>query len=338
MNYYDLLGVTPESDITEIKSAYRRLARKYHPDVNPDGAKKFKEISKAYDVLSDENKRKRYDTINGIFKKAEQKQPDDTKNKGQKSNDSSKQHENSAEDKNEKKKETSKNFSNIFSSIFQNDDKSEKHEPKKGDDITTDVMVSLSEAMHGVTKTVNVIHTELCPRCQGRKFVNGAKCPVCNGSGEYIQHKRISVKIPAKVKDGAKLRIKEEGCEGKFGGKAGDLFLLIKVQGNSKMSYDGVDILYNIPITPYEAVLGGDILVPTVEGNVKIKIPPKTSSGQKFRLKGQGIKKNGKIGDMIITVSIEIPSQLSDDEVKLYEKLKKMSANKDIRENLLNED
>ena len=337
MNYYDLLGVTPESDITEIKAAYRKLARKYHPDVNPDGAKKFKDISKAYDVLSDENKRKRYNTINGIFKKTEQKREDNTKNSEPEKENTSKQNKNS-ESNPERKRSTSKNFSNIFSSIFDNGEKSEKHEPQKGDDITTDVVVSLSEAMHGVTKTVNVMHTELCPRCQGRKFVNGAKCPVCNGSGEYIQHKRISVKIPAKVKDGAKLRIKEEGCEGKFGGKAGDLFLLIKVQGNSKMSYDGADILYNIPITPYEAVLGGEISVPTFEGNVKIKIPPKTSSGQKFRLKGQGIKKNGKIGDMIITVSIEIPSHLSDDEVKLYEKLKKMSANKDIRENFLNED
>ena len=111
----------------------------------------------------------------------------------------------------------------------------------------------------------------------------------------------------------------------------------ITIKGNSNISYDGADILYKVPITPYEAVLGGEITVPTFEGAVKLKLPPRTSSGQKFRLTGQGLKKNGKTGDMIITVSVEIPKRLSDDEVKLYEKLKKLSAD-NIRENILNDE
>ncbi|MBQ8168817.1 hypothetical protein IJZ97_05310, partial [bacterium] len=203
-------------------------------------------------------------------------------------------------------------------------------------DINTDVTISMSDAAHGAVKIVNVVHTELCPRCKGRKFINGNKCTVCNGAGEYTQHKRINVKIPANIKNGARLRIKGEGGDGKFGGINGDLYLHIQIQGNSKIKYDGLNILYDIPITPYEAVLGGEISIPTFDGHVKLKIPAQTSSGQKFRLSGQGLKKNGKIGDLIITVTIEISRRLSDDEVKLYEKLKKLSAG-NIRENLLND-
>jgi len=331
MNYYEILGVTPDSDIAEIKSAYRKLARKYHPDVNPEGGKRFKKISEAYDTLSDENKRKQYDIINGFFKKAEEPKPEAEKETKK---------EEKVEDKVEKKtnKTAEKPFSDIFNSIFENSTskKESKPQPQNGEDINTDVVITMAESVTGVSKLVNVMHSELCPRCKGRKFINGTKCNVCSGSGEFSEYKRINVKIPPHVKNGAKLRIKGEGGDGKFGGKNGDLYLHIQIQGNSKIKYDGENILYNVPITPYEAVLGGEISIPTFDGHVKLKIPPKTTSGQKFRLAGQGLKKNGKIGDLIITVTIEIPKRLSDDEVKLYEKLKKLSAD-NIRENLLND-
>lgn len=337
MNYYEILGVTPDSEPAEIKSAYRKLARKFHPDVNPDGAKRFKEISKAYDTLSDEKKRKQYDTLNGFFK------TEKTKTSSRQAESEYKQ---KTQQKSEKTHETRKKtdtkhadnkFTDIFGTIFEASQKSKKTkspEPVNGKDINTDITITLSEALKGTTRTVNVVHTELCPRCHGRKFINGSKCPVCSGSGEYSIHKRISVKIPANIKNGAKLRLKGEGAEGQFGGKNGDLYLYIQIKGNSNMSYDGADISYNVPITPYEAVLGGEIIIPTLDGSVRLKLPERTSSGQKFRLAGQGLKRNGKTGDMIITVSIEIPKRLSDDEVKLYEKLKKLSAD-NIRENIL---
>ena len=337
MNYYEILGVTPDSEPAEIKSAYRRLARKFHPDVNPDGAKRFKEISKAYDTLSDEKKRKQYDTLNGFFKTEKTK----TSSRQAESEYKQKTQPNSEKAQETRKKTDTKHadnkFGDIFGTIFEASKKSKKTktpEPVNGKDINTDVTITLSEALKGTTRTVNVVHTELCPRCHGRKFINGSKCTVCSGSGEYSIHKRISVKIPANIKNGAKLRLKGEGAEGQFGGKNGDLYLYIQIKGNSNMSYDGADILYNVPITPYEAVLGGEIIIPTLDGSVKLKLPERTSSGQKFRLAGQGLKKNGKTGDMIITVSIEIPKRLSDDEVKLYEKLKKLSAD-NIRENIL---
>lgn len=329
MNYYEILGVTPDSDFAEIKSAYRKLARQFHPDVNPNGARKFKDVSRAYDTLSDPDKRKQYDILNGFFKSAENKTSQKKEN-FYKAEDRPKE-----EFTREKPKRKQKNFSDMLNSFFESQNTEEKH-PIDGEDINADVSITVLEAFRGASKTVNVMHSELCPRCKGRKFINGSKCNVCSGTGEYVQHKRINVTIPKNVKQGSKLRIKGEGGPGMYGGKNGDLYLHINIEENPNIKYDGLNILYNIPIAPYEAVLGGDIFIPSPDGTVKLKLPQRTVSGQKFRISGQGLTKNGKTGDIIVTVSIEIPKTLSDDEVKLYEKLKKLSAN-DIRENLLND-
>ncbi len=340
-NYYSILGVTPDSSDAEIKSAYRHLARKFHPDVNPDGASKFKDITEAYETLSDAKKRLHYDTINGFFKSTPKAEKQHTSSKQAQSEykkrtkgaeNSSKENIQSNSSKN--KEEFSKKINDIFENFAKN--KKERPLPKKGSDIFEEISISLKEAINGAERIINVVHLEECPHCKGRKFINGSVCPVCNGSGEKTEHRKISVKIPKNVKNGAKLRIKSEGNAGENGGKNGDLFLNIIIEPNSRISFDGNNIIYNIPITPFEAVLGGKISVPAFDGNFSLKIPPKTHSGQKFRLAGQGLKQNDKIGDMIVNVHIEIPCSLSDDEIRLYEKLKKLSA-QNIRENLLNE-
>lgn len=343
-NYYEILGVTPNSSDAEIKCAYRRLARKYHPDVNPNSTELFKEITEAYDTLCHVERRKQYDILNGFFKTEE------TKTSGKKAEEEYRsktleheetQHKTSVPPK-KQKEDFSKKINEIFeefkkSSTTSNPQKKkEKAQPVKGEDIYTDISITISESVKGTTRTVNVMHSEQCPLCRGRKFINGAKCSVCSGKGDVSSHRKITVKIPKDIKNGAKLRIPEEGNAGKNGGKNGDLYLKVKIEGNSKIRYDGLNILYNLPITPYEAVLGGDITVPTFEGNISLKVPANTNSGQKFRLAGQGLVENGKIGDMIVTVHIEIPCSLSDDERKLYEKLRKMSQH-NVRENLLNE-
>ncbi len=337
MNYYEILGVSPDSEPAEIKAAYRKLARKFHPDVNPDGVKRFKEISRAYDTLSDIKKREQYDILNGFFK-TEKTKTSSRKAESEYKQNTTSQSENIKETiKNTKNKNPDNKFSDIFGNMFESSkhtEKSKSSEPVNGKDINTDITITMPEALKGTTRLVNVLYTVLCPRCKGKKFINGAKCNVCSGSGEYSIHKRISVKIPAGIKNGAKLRLKGEGEQGQFGGKNGDLYLFIQIKGNTNISYSGADILYKVPITPYEAVLGEEIIIPTLEGAVKLKLPKGTSSGQKFRIANQGLKKNGKTGDLIITVSIEIPKKLSDDEVKLYEKLKKLSAD-NIRENTL---
>lgn len=337
-NYYAILGVTPDSSDAEIKSAYRTLARKFHPDVNPSGTQRFKDITEAYDVLSNPQKRHQYDMINGFFKSAfenktsaKQAQSEYKRQAAPKDEDADKQE----EKQNKKSKE---DFSKKINDIFEEFAKSKKSKSaaKKGEDIHEDITVTIKEAVNGAERTVNVMHTTQCSHCKGRKFINGNICPVCKGTGEKSEHKKITVKIPKNVKNGTKLRIPQEGNIGLNGGKNGDLYLKIKIEPNSRMRFEGNDVYYNVPITPFEAVLGGEITIPVFEGNLSLKIPPKTHSGQKFRLGGQGIKQNNKSGDMIVTVHIEIPCSLSDDEIRLYEKLKKLSA-QNIRENLLNE-
>ena len=335
-NYYNILGVTPDSSLEDIKIAFRRLARKYHPDVNKDGTKRFIDISEAYETLSDAKKRLQYDTINGFFKSS-------SREKSEKKRTSSKQAQNEykkrAGSKNFTEPEFSKKeFSKKINDMFEEFTKSKKEEnsARKGDDIYEEISITMREAVNGAVRLINIMHSGECPNCKGRKFINGSVCRVCKGSGEKIEHKKISVKIPKNIKNGAKLRLAGEGGCGINGGKNGDLYIKIKIQPNNRIKFDGNDIIYSVPVSPFEAVLGGSISIPVFEGNVNLKLPPMTHSGQKFRLAGQGLSQNNKSGDMIVIVHIEIPCSLSDDEIKLYEKLKKLSLNS-IRENLLNE-
>lgn len=371
-NYYEILGVTPDSDVSEIKAAYRKLARKYHPDVNDsaEAVAKFKAVTEAYETLSDNVKRNKYNTLYGFFKsykssqsgsqykkskepkfedrtinktkkenssstepKAEEKQPQAKKPEKEYKEEFSKSGTSKSETNNQKTKSSKNIFSDIFDEFSKSAQKpkSDKKTPINGSDINTDISITIAESIKGSSRTVNVLHSYMCPRCRGRKFINGAKCSECDGTGEISEHKKITVKIPPNIKNGAKLRVANEGNPGLHGGKSGDLFLKISIIQDSLWKYDGADILCNVPILPFEAALGATIEIPAFDGTVKFKVPPRTHSGQKFRLAGQGLEKNGKKGDIIVTVTIEIPDSLRDDEIKLYEKLKKISS-VDIRE------
>ena len=212
----------------------------------------------------------------------------------------------------------------------------ENSKPRKGDNITTDVMITPEEVITGSKRIIHVLTTQTCPKCFGHRFVNGGKCSTCLGSGEISKRKKITVTIPKGIKDGAKLRLRGEGGSGKNGGANGDLYINIKIETKTKIHFDKLNIFYNVPITPFEAALGEEITIPTFDGKIKLKLPKNTCSGQKFRIAKQGIKKNGKIGDLIVSVSIEFSHDLSEDEIKLYEKLKNLSTD-DVRKNLRNE-
>ena len=336
-NYYSILGVTPDSTDAEIKSAYRKLARKFHPDVNPYGTAQFKDITEAYEVLSDAKKRMQYDTLNGFFKSSKKTEEKQHTSSEQAQSEYKKQSsfQNHTEPK-MSKEDFSQKINEIFEEFSSPKSKKKKFHPVRGEDIYENVSITIKEAVRGTERVINVMHTSECPNCKGRKFINGSLCKVCKGSGEKKKKKKITVKIPKNVKNGTKLRIKNEGSRGQNGGKNGDLFINIKIEPNNKIAFEGNNIIYNIPITPFEAVLGGRITIPSFDTSLSLKIPAGTHSGQKFRLAGQGLKHNGKSGDMIVVVHIEIPCSLSDDEIRLYEKLKKISS-QNIRENLLNE-
>jgi len=333
-NYYSILGVTPDSTEAEIKSAYRSLARKYHPDINPSGTTKFKDITEAYETLSDSKKRLQYDTINGFFKSKKEEEEKQYTSSDKAKEEYTKTKTEEEPKKKGKKSKISQNINEIFKDFGRSKEK--KEASINGKDITEEITITIQEAIEGTNKIINILHSSTCPHCKGRKFINGAECNTCNGTGEKNELKKINVKIPSGIKSGTKLRIANEGNKGKNGGKNGNLYVVINIQKNSHINCENNDLIYNIPITPYEAALGTNISIPTHDGNISLKIPPKTNSGQKFRIAGQGIKKNGKTGDIIVVVNIEISSSLSDDEIKLYEKLKKMSS-KDIRENIFNE-
>ena len=203
---------------------------------------------------------------------------------------------------------------------------------KKGANINTEIAVTPEEVITGSKRIINIRTTKSCPQCGGRRFVHSGKCPKCSGKGTIVETKKITISIPKGVKDGSKLRLKGEGACGKNGGVNGDVYIVVRVEAKNQMRYDKLNIYYNIPITPYEAALGEEITIPAFDGNIKLKLPKNTSSGQKFRIAGQGIKKNGKTGDLIVTVSIEFSHDLSDDELELYAKLKNLSKD-DVRKN-----
>ncbi len=340
-NYYEILGVNSDASAEELKSAYRKLARTYHPDIaGESGVEKFKEITEAYETLSDETKRKRYDILRGIFNYNKTTTDRNTQKEAQKAYRQSKNQEDiirEANKNNQKSSDTNsqaQDFSNILNDFidgFKSQQKNKKTSTNRsvnGDDIVTDVVITMPEALSGVSKTVNILSSYECSNCHGRPFANGMKCPVCDGTGVVSQHKKITVKIPANVKPNSKIRIPSEGNSGMYGGKNGDLYLNVVIENNSNFKYDDLNVLFTIPITPPEAVLGTTINVPTTNGTVLMKVMPKTSSGQKYRLAGQGLTKNGKTGDMIVTVNIEIPQNLSDKEIELYQRLKDFNKEK----------
>ena len=176
-----------------------------------------------------------------------------------------------------------------------------------------------------------MLQTQICPKCNGRKFVNASKCPYCKGKGETSTYKRFNVKIPAGIKDKSKIRLAGEGEKGINGGANGDLYLTIHIKEPKNYKTDGLNILKTIPVAPYEAALGAEITIPTLKGNVSFKIAPNTQNGQKIRLSGCGIVQNNKVGDMIVTVEIQIPKSLTQEEINLYKKLREISSGR-VRE------
>ncbi len=350
-DYYEILNVSRDASQDEIKSSFRSLAKKYHPDLNPDdkeAEQKFKEINEAYEVLSDPDKRRRYDTfghagVNG---------------QGGYSQDFG-------------------GFGDIFDDIFDifgggfSQTSSRRRGPVRGADLRYNLDLEFMEAVFGVEKEIQIRKTEQCETCDGTgvkpgssketcskchgtgevryaqrspfgQFVrvatcdqcNGTgeiikeKCTVCSGTGKEIKNKKIKVKVPAGVDTGSIISIRGEGEMGERGGPPGDLFIYINVREHEFFQRDGNDIYVTVPISFTDAALGAEIEVPTLDGVTKHIIPEGTQTGTQFRLKNKGVPNVRGIGkgDLYFTVEIQVPKKLNERQKELLKEFAKESG------------
>ena len=306
-SYYEILNITPNASKDEIKKQFKKLAKMYHPDINSslEAEEIFKQINKAAQILLDDEKRKNYDALRNVNKEIYKSQ------KIYKNHSSS-----------------NYTFSDLFSK--KEKQKEKKKDIKDGKDITVNVEIDYQEAILGTTRTINITHSIICPKCEGHKFINGQKCSYCDGLGEKIQNKKITVKIPPSIKNNAKLRLKQEGQKGINGGKNGNLYVIVNIINKKDLKIENDVVYYDAYISPYVAILGGNITVPTLWGEAVIKIPPLTKTNQSFKLIDVGIlnKKTNKKGDEIVKILIQIPSKITPEEYQLYEQLKEINLKK----------
>lgn len=321
-DYYQILGVSRTASEKEIKQAYRRLARQYHPDLNPgdkSAEAKFKEINAAYEVLSDPEKRKKYDQFGDQWEYAEQFAK--SGGPGGVRWDFS-------------KGGTTFEYGDIgglgdiFSSLFGDSGMGfrMRRGPQRGQDIESPIEVTLEEAYHGSMRVIQLQTEEPCTACGGTGRVVNRVCTICNGAGGKVIPKRLEVKVPAGVRDGSKIRIAGEGGPGRAGGSKGDLYLVVKVLPHKLFERKGDDLYIEVSVPLATAVLGGEVGLPTLNGNLSLKIPPETQNSKVFRLAGKGMPQlgNAKYGDMFAKVKVVLPTNLTDEERKLFARLRSL--------------
>ena len=311
-DYYEVLGVSRGASEDEIKKAYKKMARKYHPDLNPgdkSAEEKFKEVNEAYEVLSDADKKARYDQyghagvdpnfgaggFGGGF--------DGGFDFG----------------------DLGDIFGSFFGGGFGGGRRTNPNAPQRGESIRMSIAISFEEAAFGCEKEVTVERYETCDTCHGSGCAPGTSpevCPDCHGTGTVRKKKTIQASIPAGIDNGQTISIRGQGNAGKNGGPAGDLLITITVRPHELFRREGTSVLCEAPITFTQAVLGAELEIPTIDGKVKYTLPEGTQSGTTFRLKGKGIPSiNGRgRGDQYVTVYIETPKNLNKEQKEALKK------------------
>lgn len=337
-DYYEVLGVSRDATADEIKKAYRKLARQYHPDVNkaPDAEEKFKEVKEAYDTLSDDQRRARYDQFG-------HEDPTAGFGGGGFSTDMG-------------------GLGDIFDMFFGGGMRRDPNAPQRGNDLQYTMTIEFKEAVFGKETEITIPRTETCDNCHGSgarpgtkpetcsvcrgsgqqdivqntpfgRIVNRRTCSACSGRGKIIRdrcgtcagsgrvkrQRRIHIKIPAGVDDGSQIRVTGEGEAGLRGGPPGDLYIVLRVKSHDFFERDGDDIYCEVPLTFAQAALGDELEVPTLSGKVKIKIPAGTQTGTYFRVKGYGVPRYRGYGqgDQHVKVTVVTPTHLTERQKEL---------------------
>ncbi len=332
-DYYKTLGVPRAASDADIKKAFRKLAREYHPDVakNKKAAEeKFKEVNEAYEVLGDAAKRKKYDELGANWNSGAEFRPPPGWGGGG-------AHSRGGAGEEFEFQFGGTGFSDFFEQLFGaraaaggspfGHRGGMRSRAERGQDVEGDIMVTLEEAMSGSVRPVSIRHGVPCEQCGGTGQRGRRVCNVCGGAGHTISTDTYQVKIPAGVTEGQRLRIPGRGEAGIAGGLAGDLFLRVRLARHPDFEVDGHDLIHEVELAPWEAVLGAEVNVPTLSGSVNIRIPPGTQNGQKLRVRGRGLPQRGDgRGDLLVIAQIEVPVSSSERERELWSQLAKASS------------
>lgn len=343
-DYYNILGINRDASADEIKKAFRKLARKYHPDINPGdqaAENKFKEINEAYEVLSDSDKRKKYDQFGADWNRYQQtggaggfdwsryaNQPGggvridfgDLGGSGFGGFGGG----------------TQGGFSDFFETLFGATGGRQTSgfsgggtRPQKGQDYEQAVEISLEEAYNGTQRQMRIEVPQQCATCRGTGAQNNTICPTCGGTGVNGQQTRtLTIKIPAGIDTGGKVRVSGEGGFGINGGPSGDLYLVVTVAPHPRYEREGQDLRFYAPIDLYTMILGGTARIGLLSGKtLTLQIPPHTQNGRTFRIRGQGMPKPGQPdqrGDLYVVAEAQLPTELSPRERELVEELREI--------------
>ncbi|MFZ5851752.1 MAG: molecular chaperone DnaJ [Actinomycetota bacterium] len=376
-DYYATLGVPKDASTADIKKTYRKLARRYHPDANtgdPSAEARFKEISEAYDVLSDEKRRKEYDEARALFGAGGFRVPGGAGGAGGGG---------FTFDLGDLFGGTAGGggaggfggLGDVLGGIFTGG-RGRTAQPRRGADVESEVTLGFREAVEGVTVPLRTTTAEACrdcrgtgaragttPRvcpdcggsgltsrgaggfafsepcrtCRGRGLIVDDPCPTCAGSGRATSARTIQVRVPAGVQDGQRIRLKGKGAPGERGGPAGDLYLTVHVRPHPVFGRRGDNLTVTVPVTFAEAALGAEIPVPTLDGpTVTLRLPPGTANGRTFRVRGRGVRrKDGTRADLLVTVEVVVPQRLDGPAREALEAFRAATAADDPRAALL---
>ena len=338
-DYYEVLGVAKTVAGKDIKSAYRKLAKKWHPDSNLTNKiaaeEKFKEISEAYEVLGDSEKRKKYDALGSNWEQAAQQADAQARYRSAQTGPSG--NVGGSDPFGNGAYAGQSGFSDFFDSFF-----SGAAAPSgggrrtatpsyaaRGGDLETSVDITLAEAFAGGNKSVSLQIEDNCPRCNGTGVLGGQICPQCHGTGRVISNKKFDVTIPKGVRDGQRIRLAGQGSRGTAGGPSGDLYLDVRVKADTTYERKGDDLYVDVPVSIYDLVLGSEIRVPTMSGDVTVTVPPGTQSSKMLRLGGKGMPKvrSGGNGDQYVRLLGLLPTDLTERERELYAELAALRPN-----------